>query len=112
MAIVTNQPEVLARPILEELGIAKNFSHVVGGDTYDNRKPHPEPLLRAIESMGGTVRETAYVGDSRIDAETGRAVGAYTVGVSYGFGGELHEVESAGFNAVIPSFAHLKSLIE
>ncbi|MBE9529074.1 MAG: HAD-IA family hydrolase [Proteobacteria bacterium] len=112
MAIVTNKPEVLAHPILAKLGIADNFSLVVGGDTYEHRKPHPEPLARAIESLGADIGRTVYIGDSQIDAETGRAVGTYTVGVGYGFGGTVEEVEASGFDTVIESFVELKSLIK
>jgi phosphoglycolate phosphatase len=112
MAVVTNKPEVLAHPILAQLCIAGNFSLVVGGDTYEHRKPHPEPLLRAIESLGGTVEQSVFIGDSQIDAETGRAVGTYNVGVGYGFGGTFEEVEASGFDTVIESFSELKSLIE
>ena len=111
MAIVTNKPERLALPILEKLNIARFFSVVVGGDTYSNRKPNPEPLVGAIGSMGGSLDSTVFVGDSRIDAETGRLAGTYTVGVSYGFG-TLHEVESAGFDRVIPVIGELRSIIE
>ncbi len=111
MAIVTNKPELLAYPILDELGIARFFSVVVGGDTYGSRKPNPEPLLGAIGSMRATVASTVYIGDSGIDAETGRLAGTYTVGVSYGFGGVLHEIESAGFDIVIPAISELKSIV-
>ena len=111
MAIVTNKPEVLVKPIIEKLDIARHFTVVVGGDTYPNRKPHPEPLVRAIESLGCSVNSTTYVGDSEIDAQTGRAAGTYTVGVSYGFGGGVDVVKSFGFDTVIDSMDKLVSSI-
>ena len=53
---------------------------VCGGDT-ENRKPHPEPLLLALERMGLRPREAAYVGDSPEDVEMARSAGVFAVGV-------------------------------
>ena len=39
MAICTNKPSVLVPPLLEYLGIAPYFAHIVGGDTLPQRKP-------------------------------------------------------------------------
>jgi pyrophosphatase PpaX len=53
---------------------------VCGGDTA-NRKPHPEPLLVALERMGLRPEEAAYVGDSPEDVEMARGAGVFAVGV-------------------------------
>ena len=53
---------------------------VCGGDT-ENRKPHPEPLILALERMGLRAREAAYVGDSPEDVEMARSAGVFAVGV-------------------------------
>ena len=53
---------------------------VCGGDT-ENRKPHPEPLLFALERMGLRAEEAAYVGDSPEDVEMARSAGVFAVGV-------------------------------
>ena len=53
---------------------------VCGGDT-PNRKPHPEPLLVALERMGLRPQEAAYIGDSPEDVEMARSAGVFAVGV-------------------------------
>ena len=57
---------------------------VCGGDT-ENRKPHPEPLLVALERMGQRPSEAAYVGDSPEDVEMAKSAGVFAVGVPGGF---------------------------
>ena len=53
-------------------------------DTTEH-KPHPEPLLRGLELLGGVPRdEAAYVGDSPFDVEAARAAGLTSVAVSWG----------------------------
>ncbi len=109
MAIVTNKPRAFADRILGELGLGPFFGVVAGGDTFPNRKPHPEPLEEVMRACGVEPARTVFVGDSLIDAETGLRAGVFTVGVSYGFGGT--GVGAAGFNIVIEDFAELKGII-
>ena len=108
MAIITNKPRAFADAILDELGLGPFFGVVAGGDTFANRKPHPEPLEEVMRACGVTPARTVFVGDSLIDAETGLRAGVFTVGVSYGFGGSG---PLAGFNIVIEAFRELKGII-
>jgi phosphoglycolate phosphatase-like HAD superfamily hydrolase len=57
------------------------FSEVVCGGETEHRKPHPEPLLVALERMGLHPAEVAYVGDSPEDVEMARSAGVFAVGV-------------------------------
>ncbi len=53
-------------------------------DTTEH-KPHPEPLLRGLELVGGIPKESAvYVGDSPFDVQAARAAGLTSVAVSWG----------------------------
>lgn len=109
MAIVTNKPKGLAEGILAALAIDPFFPVVVGGDTFANRKPHPEPLEEVMRISGVEPARSVFIGDSLIDAETGRRAGVFTVGVSYGFG--RAEVRETDFNILIRAFGELKGLI-
>jgi pyrophosphatase PpaX len=57
---------------------------VCGGETA-RRKPHPEPLLVALERIGTAPAECAYVGDSPEDVVMAQAAGAFAVGIPGGF---------------------------
>ena len=53
-------------------------------DTKEH-KPHPEPLWRGLELVGGAPKdEAAYVGDSPFDVEAAKAAGLTSVAVSWG----------------------------
>ncbi|WP_322868166.1 phosphoglycolate phosphatase [Aquicoccus sp. G2-2] len=73
LGICTNKPEAPARAILDELGLARFFNVVVGGDTFDVKKPDAMPLWQAFEALGASAR--LFVGDSEVDAETARNAG-------------------------------------
>lgn len=68
LAICTNKPEAPARLILDMLDIEFYFDVVVGGDTLDQKKPDPAPLLHALKLL--ETDRCLYVGDSEVDAET------------------------------------------
>lgn len=110
MAVVTNKPEGLSVRILEELGLNRFFRMVVGGDTVENKKPHPEPLLKVLDGLGAEPEKTVFVGDSPVDCASGKEAGVYTVGVTYGFR-DVEELERAGFDIIIDSFSDLRKIV-
>jgi len=57
------------------------FSVVICNDQVANRKPHPEGLEKALQSISSRNNETAYVGDSPEDIQMGKAARVMTVGV-------------------------------
>jgi phosphoglycolate phosphatase len=85
LAVLTNKPGDMSRRILEALGAGARFFRVYGGGDLPSRKPDPDGLLRLMAEAMATPRTTVMVGDSAIDVQTGRAAGARTVGVRYGF---------------------------
>jgi len=60
------------------------FDVIIAGDDCENHKPHPEPLLRAIERAGAAARETVYIGDSAHDIIAGRAARVRTAAATWG----------------------------
>jgi HAD superfamily hydrolase (TIGR01549 family) len=80
---------------LARLEVAGFFRVVVcGGDTRE-RKPHPEPLLVALERLEVLAAEAAYVGDSPEDIEMAKAAGVYAIGIPGGFPNRASLVASA-----------------
>jgi pyrophosphatase PpaX len=60
------------------------FDVVIGCDDVTHSKPHPEPVLKAVEKLGVAAKDTVFVGDSRHDMESGRAAGVKTAAVLWG----------------------------
>lgn len=85
LAVVTNKPVGLSEKILEILELSGFFMSVVGGDSFQRRKPHPEPVEAVIKVAEVSPDRAVIVGDSPVDCEAGKAAGLYTIGVTYGF---------------------------
>jgi pyrophosphatase PpaX len=64
--------------------LADAFDVVVGFEDTDKHKPDPEPVLLAVQKLGGTPGEAAYVGDSPFDVGAAKAAGVYAVAVGWG----------------------------
>jgi phosphoglycolate phosphatase len=105
-AVVSNKPEIYSRRILEGLGLANRFCTILGGDSIPYQKPHPGPLLKAMESCMGFPPETAMIGDSAVDIEAGKAAGVMTIGILGGFRSEA-ELRTAGCDLIITSLLEL-----
>jgi phosphoglycolate phosphatase len=86
MAVLTNKPVRPARGICEGLGLADYFLQIYGGDSFPLKKPDPLGLRSLMEETGATPEETVMIGDSKVDVETARNAGAWSVGCAFGFG--------------------------
>ena len=85
------------------LPLERFFDAVVTAEQTAHHKPHPEPVLTALERLGSTPEETAFVGDSPFDMGAGKAAGVFTVAVAWG---KIHPVErlrETGADAVVHS---------
>lgn len=73
-----------ALPFLDRWGVRHLFDGIVGREDVESRKPHPEPILKCLGHLQLDPHEVAYVGDSIIDMQAGKAAGVYTIGVLTG----------------------------
>lgn len=83
--IVTNKPQWLTVPLLEALDLSAKATVIISGDTAEQQKPHPAPLLLAAERMGVTPQQCVYIGDAERDIAAGKAAGMYTLIALYGY---------------------------
>jgi pyrophosphatase PpaX len=84
MGIVTSKPNDIARRGLRVCGIESFFTFVIGYDDVVNPKPHPEPVLTAIEHMNTTPDNCLFIGDSPHDILSGNRAGCPTGGALWG----------------------------
>jgi phosphoglycolate phosphatase len=106
MAVVTNKPERISKKMLEGLGVGACFGAVIGGNTCLNKKPHPEPLLRACADIGIAPKACAMVGDSRVDIEAGHNAGMPSLALLGGIDAE-DLLRAAGPGHVLTLFTEL-----
>ena len=85
MAVLTNKPVRFSRDLLGGLGLVEHFQVIYGGNSFENKKPHPEGLQKVMTELGVVPGETLVVGDSAVDVLTARNADALSCGVTYGF---------------------------
>ena len=83
--IVTNKPGYLTQSLLEKLSLSSRPACIVSGDTLTARKPHPDPLLLASDTIQLSPHHTIYLGDDPRDIYAGNAAGMYTCVARYGY---------------------------
>ncbi|MBI4459566.1 MAG: HAD-IA family hydrolase [Acidobacteria bacterium] len=110
LAVLTNKPVRVSREILEELGLLARFRCVYGGNSFESKKPDPTGLLAVLRETGVPASAAMIVGDSDVDIRTGKAAGAWTCGVTYGFG--KLEFDANPPDVLVHSLAELAELLE
>jgi 2-phosphoglycolate phosphatase len=99
--IVTNKPEWLTRPLLEQLDLARRSGVVIGGDSLAQRKPHPLPLQVAAERLQVSCNNCIYVGDDERDIIAGKAASMKTLVAAYGYIENAADIEAWQADGII-----------
>ncbi len=92
--IVTNKPHRYTIPLMQALGYEQRAACLVSGDTCAHPKPHPDPLLKAVEIMELAVTECIYLGDDLRDMQAAQAAGMRGIVARYGYIGTPGEADS------------------
>ena len=85
MGVCTNKVEGLSHKLLHELGLAKWFDAVVGGDTLPIMKPDPAPYREVAKRLGVDASRTLMFGDSETDIRTAQSTGVPVIAVTFGY---------------------------
>lgn len=106
LGVVSSGNECRINREVKELGLTGFFEVTICHEQIRNRKPHPEGIEIALQLLGVTARQTAYVGDSPEDIQMGKSANVTTVGVlsSYPTSWKL---QAAGPDIYLESFADL-----
>jgi len=85
LAVVTSKRREMALRTLERCGLLEAFPVVVAADDVNEPKPHPEPVLRAVDALGVKPgRDVVFIGDSPWDVRAGKGAGTRTAGALWG----------------------------
>ena len=84
LGLVTSKVRSGAMRGLKVAGLEPAFDVIVGADDVRHPKPHPEPVLAALDRLGAQPGEAVFIGDSRHDLECGRAAGVQTAAALWG----------------------------
>jgi phosphoglycolate phosphatase len=109
MAVLTNKPVHISVRILGELGLAKYFRAIYGGNSFATKKPDPAGAIAILRDLGAAAHESLMVGDSEVDVQTARNAGMWAAIVNYGFGVYDRRVHPA--DAYLDRFGQLATLL-
>ncbi len=83
--IVTNKPYYLAKPLVDSLESLKNCGILIGGDSTEYSKPHPQPINTAVEKLKINPQHSWYIGDALSDIIAGNAAKMQTAIALWGY---------------------------
>jgi pyrophosphatase PpaX len=103
VAVVTSKRRASVEMALQNFpGLRDVVDRFVTLEDTTEHKPHPEPLWRGLELLGGIPKEqAAYVGDSPFDVQAAKAAGLTSVAVSWGAFSE-DRLREAGPDHLVP----------
>ncbi|NUN11458.1 HAD-IA family hydrolase [Candidatus Micrarchaeota archaeon] len=107
--IVTGRGKTSTNEILNYYNLTNYFDCIITPEDTLNYKPHPEPVLKALELLGGEATSSFFVGDSETDIQAGKAAGVKTIAAAYTAGTSLNAL---GPDYIIDSLKELKILAE
>lgn len=84
IAIVTSKMRKGAIRGLAHCGLSDHVDAIVGVDDVADPKPHPAPMLRALELLGVAAARAIAVGDSPHDVRSALDAGVFTCGALWG----------------------------
>ncbi len=110
LAAVTNKPQTATDASLVAAGLRSRFAIVLGGDAVPRKKPAPEAIRFAADRLAVPPGDCLLVGDSEADVMAGKAAGARTVGVTWGYG-TRQRLEAAGVDHLVETPEALPPLV-
>lgn len=111
LGVLSNKPDRQAVHVVEEIFGETIFDAVHGQRDGVPRKPDPSAALSMAGEFGTDVTETLYIGDSEVDAATGRAASMDTVLVSWGFRSR-QVLEQAGAEWIVDSAEEILNIVD
>ncbi len=83
LGVVTSRIHESAVRGLDHFGLTEYFGSIITADSTNKHKPDPTSAYMALESLGGTSKETVFVGDSPYDVLCAKNAGMVSVAVSW-----------------------------
>jgi pyrophosphatase PpaX len=111
LGIVTAKRRSTVELAFDRVPLGHLFQTIVGGDETERHKPDPEPLLLATERLGADPADTAYVGDSPFDMRAAKAVGMFSVAVTWGRIHDRSRLEAEEPDAIVDTAEELLAVL-
>jgi len=87
LGVVTTKMRDTTKRALQMFDLLPYMQTIITLDDVENAKPHPEPVLLAMEAIQADPKETVMVGDSSFDILSAQRAGAWSAGVAWSLKG-------------------------
>jgi len=85
LGIVTKKTAQYSEELLEHLGVMHHFDVLIGRESVTHPKPHPEPILKALQALNADPSQTWMIGDTPMDLICAKEAGVQGIGVLCGY---------------------------
>jgi 2-phosphoglycolate phosphatase len=109
--IVTNKPEKYSRLLLEKLDLLYRCQVLVCPEHVSAKKPHPEPLLLAVEKLDCDIERTVYLGDHLRDMQATKNADIIAIAARYGYLEDGARIEEWNADFIIDSASDTANLL-
>lgn len=86
LGIVTTKTADSSKRLLQGLGVMHYFEVLIGRDSVEHPKPHPQPILKAMEHLQAQSASTWMIGDTILDLQSANSAGISCVALLCGYG--------------------------
>ncbi|MFS8612526.1 MAG: pyrophosphatase PpaX [Planifilum fulgidum] len=111
LGVVSNKQRITVEKGLSLFGLDQWMKTVVCYGEAGRPKPHPDPILRAMEAVGADPDRTLMVGDSRFDLLAARRAGVDAAAVAWSWHGR-DELLSLSPEYVLEKMEDLVNIVE
>ena len=109
--IVTNKPEKYSVRLLERLHLSSRCSVLICPDHVSETKPHPEPILLALEKLSCSSERCVYIGDHIRDIQAAKNADVIAIAAAYGYLARDTKVEEWHADFILRSSEQTTSLL-
>ena len=100
IGVISNKPDFAAVNAIKD-SFEDGLIDVAHGQIEGIKiKPEPDGAIMVLNELGVKADESLYIGDTWIDMQTGKNLGAYTIGVLWGFR-DYDELKSNGADMIV-----------
>lgn len=109
LGVATGKSDRGLERCLDHHGIKGLFVTLQTADRHPS-KPHPAMVYQALADAGVEAKDSVVIGDTVYDIHMGKAAGARTIGVNWGYH-PVDELRGAGADAIAESMDELEALL-
>lgn len=109
--VISNKPDFAARSAVKDF-FEDGLLDVTHGQIEGIKiKPEPDGAINVVNELGVKPEECLYVGDTWVDMQTGKSLGAFTIGVLWGFR-DFDELKTHGADMIVEKPAEILDYID